>query len=374
MNASMMPPLRRHGLAKLLWAAALGFSIGSAPAHADDDIICIDPATRKETKLSGTIESESVTQIVIKSGGALRTVKPEDVRDIVYDVSIVFKVDYRVALDHETKGEKAVNRETRQAEFDEALKRYEALHKAATSERARRHVEFKIARVLGLAALDAASVRAAIAKLNEFQRAHPQAWQKQRATQLLAALCVRDGQVDAAKAAYESFAATPRLAPHIVQDCQLAVVRILVQAKRYDAADAKLQEFLRSSPEDGTNRVRAQLLAAECQAAQGHVDDATKAVESLIDGLADSELKAQAYNTLGDCYRAANRAREAMWAYLWVDVIYHSDRQEHARALYHLIKLFDEFKDEKRAAQFRVKLAGPDFVGSEYQRRAAAEK
>jgi hypothetical protein len=67
-------------------------------------------------------------------------------------------------------------------------------------------------------------------------------------------------------------------------------------------------------------------------------------------------LKALAYNALGDCYRLNNRPREALWPYLWVDVIYHQDRQEHLKAMADLAKLFAEQGDTARAKEYRDKL------------------
>jgi len=63
-----------------------------------------------------------------------------------------------------------------------------------------------------------------------------------------------------------------------------------------------------------------------------------------------------AYNSLGDCYRLNGRPKEALWPYLWVDVIYHQDKQEHAKAIAQLAKLFDEQGDKARAKLYKDKL------------------
>ena len=82
----------------------------------------------------------------------------------------------------------------------------------------------------------------------------------------------------------------------------------------------------------------------------------------------------QFYNTLGFCHAQAKRSKDAVWDYLWVDVIYDQNRQEHARALYHLAKLFAERKDDKKAQQFKVKLLDKQFAGIEYQKMITSEK
>ncbi len=47
----------------------------------------------------------------------------------------------------------------------------------------------------------------------------------------------------------------------------------------------------------------------------------------------DAASQAPAYNTLGDCLRAANRPKEALIAYLHTDMLYSKDKEEHPRAL-----------------------------------------
>jgi len=58
-----------------------------------------------------------------------------------------------------------------------------------------------------------------------------------------------------------------------------------------------------------------------------------------------------------------------------VDVIYHQNREEHAKALYYLYKVSKEMKDDTRANQFLDVLEqDKDLAGTEYQRLGAAEK
>ena len=79
-------------------------------------------------------------------------------------------------------------------------------------------------------------------------------------------------------------------------------------------------------------------------------------LEHIIEQTTDKDLKALAYNALGDCYRWNSKPREALWPYLWVDVIYHQDRQEHVKAMTELAKLFEEQGDMVRAKEYKDKL------------------
>lgn len=50
-------------------------------------------------------------------------------------------------------------------------------------------------------------------------------------------------------------------------------------------------------------------------------------------------------------------------------MVYNPNRQEHAKAPYHLAKLFQEAKDGKQAEEHRNKLLKrPQFAGLEYQK------
>jgi hypothetical protein len=82
-------------------------------------------------------------------------------------------------------------------------------------------------------------------------------------------------------------------------------------------------------------------------------------LRSVIDRTTDPALKAAAYNVLGDCLRRdPKQKKEALYAYLWVDVVYNQDAAEVAKATSRLAELFGELKDEERAKKYRDKARG----------------
>jgi hypothetical protein len=341
-----------------------------------DEITYRDPASKKETKISGAIQSENPGQIVVKTPAAgTKSIPVPEVIDVVYNVPALAKPDYRNALGREAAGEKALRGDGRKRELADALAKYEKLWKDATEERPKRHFEFKIARLTAQQAEDDPTlVPAAEAKLDQFLKSNPQAWQVSRAADLLGRLQAQKGDWEAARRTYEALAATPELPPEVRQEIAERIAGVLISAGQFPAAQKKLTEALAAAPAESPQAFRLQMALALCQAAAGQAGAVAERVEAALERAADPELKALAYNTLGDCHVLANRPRDALWDYLWVDVIYHQDKHEHARALYHLAKLFQEFKEEKRAQQFREKLSGPAFAGCEYQRRMAAGK
>ena len=81
--------------------------------------------------------------------------------------------------------------------------------------------------------------------------------------------------------------------------------------------------------------------------------------EEYIDKTADPALKATAYNLLGDYYRRdPKHQKDALYAYLWVDVIHNQDPIESAKAVSRLAGLFQELRDEERAKKYRDRMRG----------------
>src|SRR5207244_11984065 len=111
-----------------------------------------------------------------------------------------------------------------------------------------------------------------------------------------------------------------------------------------------------SVPANDAQAARFSIYQAKRAGASGKLAEAVARLENIIAKTADKDLKALAYNALGDCYRLNGKPKEALWPYLWVDVIYHQDRQEHARAMAELAKLFEEQGDAARAKEYKDKI------------------
>jgi tetratricopeptide (TPR) repeat protein len=131
-------------------------------------------------------------------------------------------------------------------------------------------------------------------------------------------------------------------------------------------ADAALQQLdaIAQRPADSDDakkqRLVATILKARCQAELGKVD---KGVETLIDVIAktdpeDGPLQAHAYNTLGNCYLKKGDAgtKDALLAFLHVDILYNSVPERHAEALARLIPLWEAIGKPKRASEARALL------------------
>lgn len=97
--------------------------------------------------------------------------------------------------------------------------------------------------------------------------------------------------------------------------------------------------------------------AAKAAAASGKkIRDAVASVEAVIGKAKDPAARAAGYNAIGETYLKYNLLRDAMWAYLWVDVVYNQDPAEHVKAVGRLVQIFKATGDEEREKVFHDRL------------------
>lgn len=340
--------------------------------RAQDEVTYVDREARKEAKITGKISSEDPGQIIIRpTTGASKEIPAGDVLDVSYEVPAGIRIDLRRA-----------NNAARDAEADgkeksrkEALDQLKEVAAKIKEEKAQRHVEFKIARLLALKPADDKELTAAQERLSGFIKKHPSSWQLSHAARLLAQLQISAKDVAGAQKTYEDLAKAAGVSKEVAQDAQLKIVDLLLKNKKFPEAKKILTDLGRGLTDKDPQKVRLEVSQAACLAAEGQLAQAISKIEAVLNATQDANLKAFAYNTLGDCYRQAKKLEDARWQYLWVDVIYHQNREEHAKALYYLFKVSKDLNDDNRANQFRETLEkDPELAGCEYQRLVVTEK
>lgn len=359
-------------------AAVLGLVIVPAAAQAqlNDRVQFMDRATNKAQLSIGVIQNENPVEIEIKAGAAmtLRKIPVTDVVDVSYE-----------AQPQEVKD--AASAESKK-DFDKALKLYEdglkklpANHKFLPA-----HVRFKIAKLTAQQTeMQAAGYTrgTAIAKLNDFRKEFPESRQIVECLEILSRLLLAEGQ------ATDDIMASVRLlkgkhgaalgtrldlfesqiltqeAENLLRDNKAAEAK-----KKYADAQAKLEVLLKDASAASALDIRVALAA--CKAGQGNQKEAMKDLEDILSKASDDRTRATALLGLGDCHRLNKNLKEAMWSYLWVEVVYPQDREQTAKALYHLQELFDQLKDPEHAEKCRDRL-NKDFAGTRYQRMLAGK-
>jgi tetratricopeptide (TPR) repeat protein len=199
-------------------------------------------------------------------------------------------------------------------------------------------------------------IAAAGGQMNAFIKTYPNSHHYYEANEILGNLGIAARSYDRAAGFFAELAKAPW--PDYAMRANVGTGRaLLAQGKTAEAAKA-FDEVLSSGAagdlaED--QRMAAQLGKARCLAAGQKTDQAIKMVEGII-AKADAEnadLLAQAYNTLGAALRKAGKNKEAVLAYLHVDLLYPQLPDAHAEALANLAELFTEEHKADHAARMR---------------------
>jgi tetratricopeptide (TPR) repeat protein len=183
------------------------------------------------------------------------------------------------------------------------------------------------------------------------------------ACEVLAELLVNRGSYDRAEPYFEKLAAAPW--PETQWRAALLEGRMLLAQAKYGDALAKFDVVLNASgasaPADESEKLTlaATVGKADCLAESGKGADAIRMIEDVI-AKADpeqAEAQALAYNALGRCYLKSDKPKDALLAFLHVDVLYQSVPEAHAEALSRLAPLWESMGKADRARDARKVLS-----------------
>ncbi len=323
----------------LCLAGSLSLTVAVTLTAGADVVRLVPDSTVKAPggQLNGQIKSESPTEVVIKAAvGGEQKVPVDQIDTVTYDNPTP---SYTLAESRENAGLLA-----------EAADLFEkAAAEAKDKPLIQRAAQFRRASLLAdLAQADPGRTDEAIAALEAFLKAQPSSRQVGPALEGLVRLALQKGDTARAETALTELAARVPSAGD-----RAAILRARLQGRqgKHAEAIAALDKLAAGAPK-GSPRAREALLAkAESQAASKQFPEAEKTVRDVIAQAppeADA-VQALAYNTLGDCLRAAGRPKDALLAYLRVDVLYDRDKEQHARALARVAELWRELKQDARA-------------------------
>jgi hypothetical protein len=326
-----------------------------------------------------TIVEEGVSGLSLRIRGRLVKVSALDVRDVRYGAEDVKPLPFG---DYIKPGGKmlAAALPSRAAErpklYAEVIQDITDLLPKVPRElkRVRRHLEYQQAEALyRLSQLEPARRADALVAVTKFKQDYADGWQLAPALMFLAQMQEEKGDAAAVEKTYEELAAVPGISDEIRTTSLLKVVHTLMKGEKYAAAEVRLQDLKKSLPPDGAEAGKVKVYLAQCQVLgndAAKAEQAEKQLRELVAG-GDASLKALIHNTLGEYLLKKNKGEAAFWEFLRVDVLYSADKNEHARALYHLAKLFREVKkDGVRADSYLDQLKEKRFEGTEYQKKA----
>lgn len=327
-----------NGRSFILTAAA--WLAASTLAWAADDVVI----SSDESRTSGKITQITPSEITVERGGVEKTLA-------------VNEVDY-VIFGDEPSLLRGVRRACNTGHYDEAIEALDRINaEEVERDEVKQDLQYYRALALSRAAIsagDAEKIAEAGKMLFAFLKANSRSYHFYDGCELLGDLLIASGKPAAAQQFYSQVAKAPW--PDYQMRAGVAVGRALLSSGKPDEALKTFQNVIdmdaRGELAD-RQRMAATLGKARCLAENKQIDAAVKLAQQIIeksDAEQSPELMAHAYNILGLAHLKAGRHKEALWAFLRVDVLYYSEASAHIEALQNLIPLWKEFQKPERAA------------------------
>ena len=250
--------------------------------------------------------------------------------------------------------------EERNGQFDKAIEGYEAALKQAANENLRTDLEFDIARAKAAKALkDEDQYDDATARLEKFRTAHPTNFRYYEALRLLAQLYMSKGDVEKGNAALRAMDEAPWT--DFKMETDILKAKVALAHDDLGGALKALEGVIAvtpATPAEHSRRYEALVTKASCLQKQSKYQQATDVLSGILEEASDEDTKtlADACIRLGDCYQASGRSKEAILAYLRVDILFPREKKQHAEALYYLSRLFAQDGKPDKAADAAARL------------------
>jgi tetratricopeptide (TPR) repeat protein len=197
-------------------------------------------------------------------------------------------------------------------------------------------------------------------QLNLFVRNYPDNFHFLEGSEMMGDLLMASGRFDFAEKQYAELAKAPW--PVYKMKAAVSLGRSLQAQGKHAEAIQQFDAALGMADDGGVDaknqKLSATLGKAISLAEAGKGDDAVKIIQKVIQDAdpQQKELHARAYNALGNCYEKSKQTKDALFAFLRVDVVYSNVPEAHAEALAHLVPLWKAVGNEEQAREARETL------------------
>jgi tetratricopeptide (TPR) repeat protein len=208
-------------------------------------------------------------------------------------------------------------------------------------------------------------------KLNAFVKSYPNSFHYLEASELMGDLLMLSGRFENAQKQFAELSKAPW--PAYKMRAAVAIGRSLQAQNKHAEAIQQFDLALAladDSPDSQTQKLTATLGKAVSLAETGKAEEAIGMIEKIIQDAdpQQRELHARAYDALGTCYEKAGKTKDALFAFLHVDVLYGTVPDAHAEALYHLIPLWKAIGKDDRSREARETLQ-QKYAGSHWAKQ-----
>ncbi len=330
----------------------------------------IDQVLRRSstTPTRGKITAISKTGLTVKPQvGADVTVPANDIVDVRWDGEPAKLITARGA--------------DRAARFNRALEGYADVttDPKAGSANIKLDLQFLVARATaGQALAGAGKLADAKAKLETFLQMGGNNFRYFSAVGLLGRVELALGNHEQAKAQFTTLSAAPWLDYKMAG--QSAQAKVLLVQDSVDEALAAFQKVITQGGNSNDAAVKGQKYAAvlgksTCllrKQGKASYEAALKDLAGVLNEASDinTGVLAEAYLRQGDCLRLLGRQKEAVLAYLHVDLLFAAEATVHAESLYHLGTLWSAVGHPERASSARERLRS-DYPQSPWTKKLA---
>lgn len=334
---------------KAAFAAAFFALWGAGSAWAQDTVDNVQPL--RGAPVRGTVVEISPNDVTVDSGG-VRKIPVNELRRVTFADD---PADLRMARDAIASGQ-----------IEDALELLKKVDPANIQrEVVRQDYYFQLAFATAKLALerggDAAAAWRAMSAYVQNQGGRT-SYHFYRAAEVMGDLSVAQGNFPQAASAYAQVARAPW--PDYKMRAQVLEGRALLAQGDTAGALKRYDEVLASglnTPEAQFQKTLATIGKAVCLAKTGQAAQGVGMLEKIIadadaSDSANNPMFAKAYTALGNCYLATDRPKDALIAFLHVDVLFDADGESHSEALYHLGNLWGDMNKNDRSANARGRL------------------
>ncbi|QDU08273.1 tetratricopeptide repeat protein [Gimesia aquarii] len=278
----------------------------------------------------------------------------------------------RVRWDGEPPQLNIARNQERNGNYAAALEQYKK-SQASGSANLKKDLQFMIARATTKSAQsDAAALDNAIKMLDTFIKANGDHYQYYPATKLLGEAYLAKKDYAAANKAFSTLETSPW--KDYQMDAKNLKARVLLAQGNVNGALAAFNTVAKmdaKSESELASKRAAQLGSAWCLQKEGKPKEAIKKLDEIIKSAnsQQSALLAEAYLRKGDCYRELGESKEALIAYLHIDVLFPTEPAVHAEALYRLSNLWGKVQKPERGVEARAVLQ-QQYPNSEWTQKA----